>query len=525
VGRLWLCIGATLWLALPACHGKAVAPADGAAPPGSGPRVADLVGLNGFIDDPTDKLAAVGNVREYHNWSWNEGNGAAGYPGYPNDALEYSLFGGAWDWDAYYGSLRQAGVSPLPCVEGSVDYLGNAMPPVPTGADAADPASYVAHASFLYQLAARYGGRAVPSSTLKLAAGQTARTGLGLLDSYEDGNEPDANWVKADGSQLFSPEQAAAMMSADYDGHEGKLGATFGVKQADPGAQLVMPGLAGAGSGDWLTNVTAYLEGIRAWGSAHRSDRAFPADVINVHYYCFGPDAFGVADPRPGLSPEACGLEALLAKVVLYRDQHLPGKPIWLTELGYDTHPRSRLRAPAIGATPAEVVQGQWLVRSFLAVMAAGVDRAFIFVSRDGCTGSDSQCPDNHIQFSTSGVLTQKGEENAKPAWYYLATVRARLGAMRSVGKMDSGTPGVTIARFFDGAQSRGAYVLWSPTADDSSTAAYALHVADGIDSATLVSLQDGSSTGSETPAPISGGTVTLTVSETPTLVLVNGAP
>src|SRR3569832_2056970 len=203
------------------------------------------------------------------------------------------------------------------------------------------PASYVAHASFLYQYAARYGAAAVPTSNLQLAAGQSARTGLGVLRYYEDGNEPDANWVNADGSPLFSPAAAAAMSSADYDGDQGRLGATFGIKNADPNGKLVMAGLAGAGaSSDWLTNVTTYLDGMRAWAAAHRGG-SFPADVINVHDYCFGPDPFGTTNPRPGLAPEACGLAGAVAGVVAYRDQHLPGKEVWLTEFGYDTDPGS----------------------------------------------------------------------------------------------------------------------------------------------------------------------------------------
>ena len=146
--------------------------AGGVAAP-AGPRVSDFLGINGFIDDPTEKLAAVGNVREYHDWSWNDGNGAAGYPGYPNNQLSFSLFSGFWDFDAYYAALGQAGAMVFPCVEGSVDYLANAMPPVPAGADVKAPASYVAHASFMYQLAARYGTQAVPTANLKLASDQT----------------------------------------------------------------------------------------------------------------------------------------------------------------------------------------------------------------------------------------------------------------------------------------------------------------------------------------------------------------
>ena len=508
--------------------GGAGGPSAGGAGGGSvatGPLVGAFIGLNGFIDDDPSKLAAVGNVREYHDWTWNEGNGAAGYPGYPNNQLSFTKVAGAWDFDAYYGALAQAGVTPFPCIEGSVDFLGSAMPPVAAGADVTLAASYVAHASFLYQYAARYGAKAVPTANLKLASGQAARTGLGLLRYYEDGNEPDANWVNADGSPVFSPAAAAAMSSADYDGDQGRLGGTFGIKSADPAAKLVLAGLAGAGaSSDWLTNVTSYLDGMRTWATAHRGG-SFPADVINVHDYCFGPDPFGTKNPRPGVGPEACGIATALAGVVAYRDQHLPGKEVWLTEFGYDTDPGSRLRAPAIGSADAQAVQGQWLVRTFLALMGSGIDRAFLFVSRDNCTGSASACPNNDVQFSTSGVLTQKGDEQPKTAWYYLATVRARLGAMRYAGTAPSGKPNLSIARFYDAAANKGAYVLWMSTSDGSISNGYALALPGAISSATTVTLTTGSATGSATPAAVSNHAVNVNVSETPTLVLVDGAP
>jgi len=492
---------------------------------GTGPLVGDFLGLNGFIDDDPAKLAAVGNVREYHDWTWNDGNGAAGYAGYPKEQLSFSLFGGSWDFDAYYTALDRAGVLPFPCLQGSVDYLGNAMPPVAAGADVTAPASYVAHASFLYQYAARYGAVAVPAANLHLAADQSARSGLALLRYYEDGNEPDANWVNADGSPVFSAAAAAAMSSADYDGDQGRLGPTFGIKNADPSAKLVLAGLAGAGaSSDWLTNITTYLDGMRTWAAAHRGG-SFPADVINVHDYCFGPDPFGTAKPRPGLAPEACGIAAAMAGVVAYRDQHLPGKEIWLTEFGYDTDPGSRLRAPAIGAADAQAVQGQWLARSFLALIGSGIDRAFLFVSRDSCTGSASACPNNAVQFASSGVLTQKGDEQPKTAWYYLATLRARLGAMRFAGTMSSGTDHLAVARFYDAVANKGAYVVWMTTSDGSTVGGYQLPLPAAVSAATVVTLTAGSPTGTAVAASITDHGVALTVNETPVIVLVDGSP
>jgi hypothetical protein len=316
----------------------------------------------------------------------------------------------------------------------------------------------------------------------------------------------------------------AAMASADYDGHQGKLGPTFGVKTADPNAKMVLAGLAGAGPKDFLSNVTGYLDGMRAWAATHRAG-SFPADVINIHDYCFGPDPFGTANPKPGLSPEACKLQDLMASVVSYRDQNLPGKELWLTEFGYDTNAKSRLRAPALGSNSAEIVQGQWLVRSFIALLAAGLDRAFLFMSRDVCTGDDTKCPDNAVQFSTSGVMTEKGQAVPKASWYFLATFRARLGAMRYLGSADSGASNVSIAKFYDAASDQGAYVVWAPTSAATEVKGYALSVSPGLSAATLVSLVDKSATGTEQALSPKQGSVPLDVSETPSILLISGKP
>ena len=75
----------------------------------------------------------------------------------------------------------------------------------------------------------------------------------------------------------FSAEELAAMGSADRDGHQGKMGNTFGVKSADPEMKLVLGGLA-------LTDLN-YIENIRKWCLLNRTDKKFVYDVINLHMY------------------------------------------------------------------------------------------------------------------------------------------------------------------------------------------------------------------------------------------------
>ncbi|MBS2028658.1 MAG: hypothetical protein JST54_12200 [Deltaproteobacteria bacterium] len=484
-----------------------------------GQSIDALVGVNGFIDDPQDKLQIFGTVREYHNWSVNDGNGDASYAGYPNNQLQFSLWGGFWDFDAYYTQLAQAGVTAWPAVQGGVSYLNDsAIPPVASGADPTQPASYVASADFLWQYAARYGQTQVSDSLLKLASGQTRSSGLGVLRYIENGNEPDNNWTHADGSPLFSAVDFAAKSSADYDGDQGRLGTTVGIKNADPNMKMVLAGLAMAGSSDPVTNAITYLEGIRTWAQTNRGG-SFPADVINIHYYCFGPDGYGVPNPRPGKSPEDCGLTALLQQMVTYRNTNLPDKELWLTEFGYDTDPGSNLRAPAIGGNSGEIVQAQWLTRSILAIAESGIDRATVFVSRDGCTGSS--CANASIQFTTSGVTTDMNSGfTPKPSWFYLSAFRHALAGLRFAGTRPTGRSDVRVDAFAD-ASGHGAYVVWVPSSTAATASGFSLAVP-GATSATQVQLVNQSATGSSTTLTISSGSVSVDVSETPIIVQVD---
>jgi hypothetical protein len=488
-----------------------------------GPTVGAFVGVDAYIDDPTGFLPPIGNVREYHDWSWNEGNGAPGYPGYPNNQNSFVDVAGAWDFDTYYAGLKAAGVFGYPCIQGGVSWLnGGAVPPVAAGASTSDPSSYAAHADQMFQQAARYGSTKVATNLLKLAPGQPVETGMDVLSYIEEWNEEDAWWVNPDGTPIFSAAVYAAMASADIDGDQGKMGKTLGMKNADPNIKMVMGGLAGHATATqtWEESAEAYLDGIRAWAATNRGGD-FPADVVNVHYYSFGPSPSGTTNPMPALSPEDDGVLARMALLTAYRDKNLPGKELWLSEFGYDTDPQSILHAPALGGNSAEVVQGQWIIRYYLAVMAAGFDRAFVFDSRDGCSGTDAACA---TQFATAGVAGVKGAETPKTSYYFIATLRARLGSYAWLGVQTSPTAGVNVYAFKDPATGKGAYVVWSPTSSAKVISGATVAVP-GAKTASAVSLVDGQMNGTLATLSIAKGAVTLDVSETPTIILVDSIP
>jgi hypothetical protein len=201
----------------------------------------------------------------------------------------------------------------------------------------------------------------------------------------------------------------------------------------------------------------------------------------------------------------------------------MPGKEVWVTEFGYDTDPASPLGVPAtIGPNSAFIVQGQWLVRSMLAMMQAGIDRSYIYWIADQPCESDAgnYCA---VQFNTCGLIDAN---NAKKASYFMVNAfRSRLATMRYAATVTSNSANVDIVSFRDTKSAGGAYVLWAPTSNATVVKGYALDLGASATSATQVLLADQQMTGVASTLMVSGGKVTVDVTETPTLVLVDQLP
>lgn len=474
-----------------------------------------FIGANGFIDDPVDKLAAVGFIREYHNWGWDEGNWDPAYKGFPENQIQFAPSYPGWSFDEYYTNLKKANVMVAPCIQGSVSWLqgnsnnfkGSKKPTDDPDLSPSDPYSYHAKSSFMYQFAARYGNAKVPDSTLLLASNQSRVSGLGLIKYIEDWNEQDKDWEGADAE--FSPEEYAAMASADYDGHCNtmkKFGKRYGIKNADPSIKLVMGGLAGLD--------LDYIKKMKTWFEQNRSDKQFAADVLNFHIYAFK-DGKSWQGGGPAVSPEDAGFREKLAPIVRYRNENLPGKEVWVSEFGWDTNPESVLSPPAIGSMDTEEVQGIWLIRAYMAFVAAGVDRAQTFVSRDGD-------PPDKNWFSSSGLMGPKGDFTPKKSWYYVATLKNVLTHMRYMGGETSSNPNILIYKFKDISSPKGAYVLWAKTSKDYKAPQFPLQLSEKATNASITVLIPGKSNGSTTSLPIDKQKVFIDVSEKPVFVLVD---
>ncbi len=465
------------------------------------PTMDRLIGVNAFIDDPVERIAPPGGfVREYHPSGWDTEGADHRLRFQPSGAG-----GGAWSFDDYYAKLKAAGCEVVPCYQQWPTWMFGAGreddKPLEAKSDPLAPASYVEHARHLFQVAARYGSRKLDDGELKLAQGQPRRSGLGLLRWIENWNEPDKTWWGR--ASHFDPYELAAMCSADYDGDQGRLGTGVGVKAADPSLRLALGGLAGLN--------LDYLKAMKLWSDVHRNG-SFPSDALNLHHYSSTAGEQGFGKDTVALSPEADHLREKMEAITDWRDANLPGKQVWLTEFGYDTNEGSPLYARPIGKMSALQVQSAWLVRGYLALAAARVDRAAMFMLRDVDSKSTGV-------FGTCGLVGEKGSWKPKPSFFDVSALRYALKGMRFGAEVPTGRPDVRVYRF-DGPKSR-AYAVWCPTSEDHRVEGFRLRLPTG--SARQIVLGQGASQGVPRSLATQKGEAELAVSETPTLVVVNG--
>lgn len=475
-----------------------------------------FIGANAFIDDPIDKMLAVGFIREYHRWHWDENNPNGTYAGYPNNQIKWAPSAiRPWDFDKYYTAVTQAGLEIAPCIHGNVKWLQgqtNFPPqdkPVDTpGASATNPDSYQAKSHHIFQFAARYGSNKVADSLLTLAPDQPRNTGMGLIRYVEDWNEQDGTWQGP--NACFSPQEYAAMASADYDGHANTMtsgSGTFGVKNADPSIKLVMGGLA-------YRNLD-YIKKMNNWFIHNRPDKRFAVDVINVHLYGWLDESRTWRGGGPAISPEASDFKGKMKPWVNFRDQFLPNVEVWVSEFGWDTNPQSPLCPPAIGPFDAEEVQAQWLVRAYLALAAAGVDRAQMYMLRD-------VDPNSATWYSTCGLVGPKGSWHPKKSWYYVSTLKNTLQNMVYAGEVTSADPNIIIYKFKSLTGNHGAYAVWAKTSSNYRVNDYKLKLPSSPSSASLVKMKAGDADGVRLPLVILEDSISFTVSERPVFVLVD---
>jgi len=465
-----------------------------------------FIGANAFVDDPIHKLKAVGFIREYHDWEWNERG--IDYKGYPNNKITWTPED--WNFDTFYQNINDAGLAISPCIQGNVKWLNlginkNSEKPVDEATSKPDlPNSYKKKSHFMYQFAARYGSTTVADDKLTLADGQKRTSGLNLVQYLEDWNEQDRDW---DGKKSsFTAEEYAAMASANYDGHCNTLKTgteTFGIKNADPKMKFVLGGLA-------YLNLD-YIIKLKTWFEQNRADKKFAGDVINFHVYAWKTKR-GWEGGGPAISPEQSMFKERLEEITQYRNKHLPGVEVWVSEFGWDTNQGSPLAPPVIKSFDIQEIQAQWLVRGYLAFSAAGVDRAQMYMFRD-VDGTSKEW------FASCGLVGPKGDWTPKKSWYYVYTLKNTLKDMVFDGEKPSGNPNILIYKFKDAGTQKQVYAVWARTSSAYNIKGFKILLKDKFSKAELISLIPGKTNGQTSALVIKDNIITLNVSERPVFI------
>jgi len=208
-------------------------------------------------------------------------------------------------------------------------------------ADPENPYNYSRDGDFYYNYAAKFGSVAVPAGNTKWVGDGGYPNGLNTIGYVENGNEEDAWWT----DYYWTPMDYFALSSADYDGHETRLGRGRGLKNADSNAQLLMSGL--------VQLDTNRVRTLKFLCEQLRTDRKFIWEAgVQYHYYCSDSKSISQQATR-GISPEEDHLREKLARVKAFQDRLLPGVPVILGENGYDRNQGSRQRTPVLpGQSP-----------------------------------------------------------------------------------------------------------------------------------------------------------------------------
>jgi hypothetical protein len=411
---------------------------------------------NSFHWVSLDVLTPFAMVREYNYWSWYEGKQGV-------NAFEPAAETGA-KLDTHFTELKANNIIPLFCINQSPPWLNtyagfdvDDRPANTSTAKSDDPASYSYFARFMFQVAARYGRVSISDNRLTVDANNTPKSGLNLLDYISPWNEPDKWWKGVRGN--IKANEYAAILSAVWDGHEGTIKGDVGIKTADPSMKVVLGG---------LTDIRQdYINDMNAWFKANRKDKVFCADVIDVHHYSgnYGTELF--SPTAKGVAPETDSLRSKVKVFVDHVKLIMPNKEIWMTEYGYDTGTSSPQRSTAYGGYSAEEVQAMWNIRSFLEILAGGMDRSFVFNIYD-------ESNDPNSIFQTSGVVRSRADGLAKKvAWNKYAELATKLKGLVYKGD-ESKQANVRNYKFSNADDSKIYLIMWSPTENGTTVPAYA---------------------------------------------------
>lgn len=241
-----------------------------------------------------------------------------------------------------------------------------------------------------------------------------------LVESVEIGNEP-GKWSDADYTRIFKAMAA-------------------GVRVGDPRLKIATCNLTAGKSGDYEKSVECIAGATELF------------DVLNLHSYAelVGWPTWRRSYPEdPKLPRYLQDIEALCR----WRDAHAPGKPVWLTEFGYDSSTKTNETkgdfTKWVGVTDTQ--QAQWLVRSLLVFSAMPIERAYVYFFND----------EDQPRLHASAGITRHFQP--KPSYHALAHLQRVLGAYR-FDKVVVNEPGQLRVHAYENGSNQVVWAVWSPT-------------------------------------------------------------
>jgi hypothetical protein len=476
----------------------------------------EFLGVNCFQETPTRFMKPFYYSRIYTYNSLIDPDTVNKYPN-----IKYNITPHGWynnginDYVLYVDSMKQMGNKSwysylgVPKWMEIKGYQNFDRPVTAIGMDSEDPMSYARHANMFWNMAACYGTTPVDTSLLQ-AWNEHKFTGRNVMTLYENGNENDAYWAN---TRYCNPMEYFAQSTADYDGHEGRMGNRHGIKKADANSELMMAG--------FTSFDINRLKTLKFLCNTLRSDSQFLwTGGIQYHYY--SSDGKGnnpgkmFMNSRAGITPEEDSLRQKLAKAreATYRIQ--PDVEVFLGEYGYDKSRASKVSAPLVPGYNQAQSQGIMLVRAINAIAFSGIDRYIIYWIKDD---GDENHP---AMFVTSGLLRQHGATYTPyPAWYYISTLVHHLGNYIPE-KVVSEQGKVWVYKYRNKiSPDSAAYFVYCPTRNGSKTDYdLAVTVAPGT-SATEISFAEHSVTGAVASKAAANGKLRLQINEVPKLVVV----
>jgi len=294
-----------------------------------------------------------------------------------------------------------------------------------------------------------------------------------LVESVEIGNEP-ADFNETQYRMMF--ENMAK-----------------GIRKGDPKLKIATCAVA-LGKQDKYSKDVACLAGLESL-----------IDVVNVHVYPFveGWPTWRRSYPE---DPKINYLKQA-EQMIQWRNEHAPGKPVWITEFGYDstTKPNKTTGDFAKWMGNTDEQQAKYIVRSYLVFSGMDIGRAYLYWFNDT----------DDPQLHGSSGLTRNYKP--KPSFYAVAHLRKTLADYR-FDKAIVQKPGEVYVYQYQSVSQPGDFIwaAWSPTGSDR-TANVALPNPKGkVLRAELMPLTDGPA--EQIPYALGpGGQISLKIGEKPT--------